>query len=319
MPHKKERQPTTAPHIRKTEYARELHRLQIELVKLHRHVISGGRKLLVILEGRDAAGKDGTIKRIAAHLSLECAETRPSMPDTGHLDALLASKRRMDEALLADSAGARRLIELKAWQAARLARTYEDLQRDPRCAAAVNFFLTDLCGPQNFARRDADFNRAWSRLKRGLPDAALEVLARALELQVLTLELDHAMVTRLMADPLTGPSYANAYRTVGRADARQRQIDLIVGIGTDLNRLVAYPLIGLALRAARLPARIAGFDALQDFLERGFAAFRAMGDATALLEAIRKRETELMRRLFDTAIADPFSCRSTAEGIGCGG
>lgn len=36
---------------------------------MHRHVIARGRKVLVILEGRDAAGKDGTIKRIAAHLS----------------------------------------------------------------------------------------------------------------------------------------------------------------------------------------------------------------------------------------------------------
>ncbi|HEY6926692.1 MAG TPA: polyphosphate kinase 2 [Steroidobacteraceae bacterium] len=50
-------------------YAQELHRLQIELVKLHRHVISGGHKVLIILEGRDAAGKDGTLKRIAEHLS----------------------------------------------------------------------------------------------------------------------------------------------------------------------------------------------------------------------------------------------------------
>jgi polyphosphate kinase 2 len=52
-----------------TDYADELRRLQIELVKLHRHVIAGGRKVLIILEGRDAAGKDGTIKRIAEHLS----------------------------------------------------------------------------------------------------------------------------------------------------------------------------------------------------------------------------------------------------------
>src|SRR5258708_31156970 len=57
------------PKLGKHRYARELHRLQIELVKLHRHVIARGRKVLVILEGRDAAGKDGTIKRIAEHLS----------------------------------------------------------------------------------------------------------------------------------------------------------------------------------------------------------------------------------------------------------
>jgi polyphosphate kinase len=42
---------------------------QIELVKLQRHVIQSEQKILVILEGRDAAGKDGTVKRITQHLS----------------------------------------------------------------------------------------------------------------------------------------------------------------------------------------------------------------------------------------------------------
>ncbi len=46
-----------------------LHELFIELVKLQKEVISSNLKLLVILEGRDAAGKDGTIKRIVKHLS----------------------------------------------------------------------------------------------------------------------------------------------------------------------------------------------------------------------------------------------------------
>ncbi len=46
-----------------------LHELYIELVKLQKEVISSNLKLLVILEGRDAAGKDGTIKRIVKHLS----------------------------------------------------------------------------------------------------------------------------------------------------------------------------------------------------------------------------------------------------------
>ena len=36
---------------------------------MQRHVIEAGEKILVILEGRDAAGKDGTIKRIVQHLS----------------------------------------------------------------------------------------------------------------------------------------------------------------------------------------------------------------------------------------------------------
>src|SRR5665647_517821 len=46
-----------------------LHSLFVELVKLQKEVIASDLKLLVILEGRDAAGKDGTIKRIIKHLS----------------------------------------------------------------------------------------------------------------------------------------------------------------------------------------------------------------------------------------------------------
>src|SRR6266571_9329630 len=50
-------------------YRRHLHELQIELVKLQRHLIRHGDRILVLVEGRDAAGKDGVIKHIVEHLS----------------------------------------------------------------------------------------------------------------------------------------------------------------------------------------------------------------------------------------------------------
>jgi polyphosphate kinase 2 len=46
-----------------------LHELYVELVKLQKEIIASKLKLLIILEGRDAAGKDGTIKNITKHLS----------------------------------------------------------------------------------------------------------------------------------------------------------------------------------------------------------------------------------------------------------
>lgn len=54
---------------RETEYEDALRELQILLVTVQRHVIAHGHRVLVILEGRDAAGKDGAIKRITEHLS----------------------------------------------------------------------------------------------------------------------------------------------------------------------------------------------------------------------------------------------------------
>jgi len=51
------------------EYEEELQKLQIELLKLQKHVKEKGLKVLIIFEGRDAAGKGGTIKRITEHLN----------------------------------------------------------------------------------------------------------------------------------------------------------------------------------------------------------------------------------------------------------
>ncbi len=53
----------------KEVYKETLLKLQAELVKLQRHFIQCNDKILIIFEGRDASGKDGTIKRIVQHLS----------------------------------------------------------------------------------------------------------------------------------------------------------------------------------------------------------------------------------------------------------
>jgi polyphosphate kinase len=50
-------------------YEDQLHGLQIELVKLQSHLIKTNKKILLLVEGRDAAGKDGVIKVIIEHLS----------------------------------------------------------------------------------------------------------------------------------------------------------------------------------------------------------------------------------------------------------
>lgn len=51
------------------EYEKELTLLQIELLKFQNYVKEQGLKVLMIFEGRDAAGKGGTIKRITEHLN----------------------------------------------------------------------------------------------------------------------------------------------------------------------------------------------------------------------------------------------------------
>ena len=87
---KKPKNRETQPHdfaIDKQEYKATLYGLQVELVKLQKHFIQCNDKILVLLEGRDAAGKDGVIKRIIQHLSPRetrvVALGRPSDRDRG--------------------------------------------------------------------------------------------------------------------------------------------------------------------------------------------------------------------------------------------
>lgn len=65
-------------HNADEHYRHALRALQIELVKLQRALIAKKARVLVILEGRDAAGKDGAIKRLTEHMSPR--ETRIHAP-----------------------------------------------------------------------------------------------------------------------------------------------------------------------------------------------------------------------------------------------
>ena len=73
--------------LRKLEYEAELKQLQIEMVNLQKWVARTGRRLAVIFEGRDAAGKGGSIKRFKEHLnprsSRVVALTKPTKVERG--------------------------------------------------------------------------------------------------------------------------------------------------------------------------------------------------------------------------------------------
>jgi polyphosphate kinase 2 len=61
--------PKSSPRLPKKVYETELVRLQEELVKMAEWVKTSGERVIVLFEGRDAAGKGGVIKRITEHLN----------------------------------------------------------------------------------------------------------------------------------------------------------------------------------------------------------------------------------------------------------
>jgi len=219
----------------------------------------------------------------------------------------LAHVTRLHDERRANPALEGALERLARWQALRLRQTYADLEAQPRYAEAVHFFEADLYGGADFAQRDADVARIAPVMVLMLPERVIGTIARAMEVNALSQELDRALFARLpRADGrFTVAEYCNAYRRMDSRPARERQIRLIAEIGAALDRFVRMPLIHAALTMMRQPAKLAGMAVLHDFLERGFDAFRTMKGANEFLATIVGRETALMDAIFGGATA-PF-------------
>lgn len=69
------------------KYEAELERLQVELVKMQHWVYETGKRIAIVFEGRDAAGKGGTIRRFIEHLNPRLmrvvALPKPTVEETG--------------------------------------------------------------------------------------------------------------------------------------------------------------------------------------------------------------------------------------------
>lgn len=198
--------------------------------------------------------------------------------------------------------------KLQQWQRARIARSFEDLAQRPGYQPAVQFFLNELYGGLDFRQRDQDMGRVMPVMIRFLPDRTLGTMSEAFELQAISLEFDMAMagvMDQRRRDSLDMQTYCEVYRAANDQPGRQRQILLIREIGYELDKLVRWPLVNYLVRLLRGPAHAAGFGNLQEFLESGLEAFRALEDPAFFIETIYEREWNAMEKMF-TGAARPF-------------
>ena len=205
----------------------------------------------------------------------------------------------------ADPGLAQRVGEIKRFQHARFQRTYADLLASPRYARAAQFFLDDLYGPEDFSRRDQQFARVVPGLVRMFPHELVGTVMSLGELHALSEQLDTAMGSVVETASIDEQRYADAWRTVGRPADRERQITLMLAVGSALDRYTRNPLLRTSLRLMRGPAAAAGLGVLQAFLERGFDTFRDMRGAQEFLDTVTRRERELASRLFAGGTAWP--------------
>jgi hypothetical protein len=207
-----------------------------------------------------------------------------------------------------ETAATKRAVRI--WQNQRFARTYADLSDDPHYRAAVEFFLRELYDDVDMTARDADVVRVLPLMIKILPAVALQTIRDALAFEALSERLDTKLARHLANRPLDLISYREAFRACGQRDEREQQIRCVIQIGTALDRTTRWPLIGMTLKLMRAPARAAGLEKLQEFLEGGYSAFKKMRGAEDFLATIAKRETTIVERLF-AAHPRPFDVEET--------
>lgn len=190
------------------------------------------------------------------------------------------------------------LDRLQHWQRARLRETYADLAAKERFAAACDFFLEELYGGRDVHARDRQLKRVVPVMRRFLPDHLLHATGEAMRLQAVSLEFDLELAGILIGcESLGQPEYARAYREQGAWAQRREQIELIRQLGDLLDKTVRRTMVHRLVRIMRRPAELGGVGLLQQFLERGLAAFARMDGADDFLSVVVERETAALEAI----------------------
>lgn len=189
-----------------------------------------------------------------------------------------------------------------AWQLDYMLPFYEDLGATADRAAAVEFFVSELTGI-NISERDREIAKVVPLMSRMLPDKALHAVATAMQLNARVLGINLAICRELYKEipigtAITEAGYCSACRHASRLEECLDLVHLTAAIGRDLDQLIRIPMIGLTLKAMRVPARLAGFGALQQFLESGYKTFNALQDVDTFLNDMTVRMTEVFTRIF---------------------
>lgn len=196
--------------------------------------------------------------------------------------------------------------QIKLLQSQRFSGSYADLLASELFRPAVRFFLDELYSSRDFSQRDAQFSRIAGTLQALFPRQVVKTALTLAELHARTEVLDHRMAQAWLAhhsqtDAAT--RYLLAWRETGQPQARAGQLEQVLFIGRELERLTRLPGLRLMLKMMRRPSQAAGLDALQHFLEAGFDTFAALNrqpqGVDQFLNQIAAREAALLETMFN--------------------
>lgn len=192
-------------------------------------------------------------------------------------------------------------LALQIFQSNRLRRDYSDLAEIPQYEPVGEFFFSELYGPRDFTRRDAEARRLQTLL-HVLPGVHLRDIEQVLALLEITNGLDDDLARQMVAEGVhvdfDEPTYERLYREADNYVDRAEQLELIRDCLYNVFRLSRSALLGVALHRTGLVARLAGFEMGHDFLRKGYDALQRVSSIDMFAETIYSRESLRLRRIY---------------------
>ena len=192
------------------------------------------------------------------------------------------------------------------WQNDYMLQFYENLRTSEEYSRAVDFVVSDLTGI-GVRRRDQDIARIVPIMSKLLPEKVLRTVAAAMRLNARVLEINLSICRVLYGmksgdEAFSETDYCVASRRAGRLDECLELVKLTMEVGRNLDHVIHIPMVGSLLKAMRMPARLWGFAAMQEFLEQGYTTFDALEDADKFLNIMGNRMIDILTRVFTEPI-----------------
>jgi hypothetical protein len=191
---------------------------------------------------------------------------------------------------------------LKQFQCARLRDTYADFIAQPQYTSACHFFFNRLYSSQDTHDRDAAFQSIYSSAKKFLSGDVIESMAKLIDLQELTIELDQRLLEVLESEgapmEFDMDAYERAYVLSDNRPGRVRQIELLE-FTLRLVHSISHRLgIGMVLGGLRAASLLVGDTRMVDFLYDGYKAFVDLRDIEPFAQAMGDREHKRLDRIY---------------------
>ena len=194
-----------------------------------------------------------------------------------------------------DAALEAKLVEVQAWQRARLQRTHSELFEQPKNKPMADYFLTQLYGGGEFKLLAKQLERILpkaKKLERLAKETVLETGSLAIQAAILAIELDMHLAQWLVAQdlPVNEENVLAAYQAIDESAERRVQINNLKDVCYRTDKYLNSFMLKKAFALAKSTAYKHNFQPMYDFIDAGFKATKPLDSVGGFIEPFCKRE-----------------------------